>query len=213
MILHTFLLIFMAEMADKTQLMIMALTNKYKMREVIIGMISGVFMISALSVLAGDLIGTLIPMEMVKLSAAAIFLIFGMVNLKPSKDEDAHSFNFHIPILAIAFTFLSAELGDKTQLATVAFAADHMDAHFPIFLGSSLGLIAANIIGVFAGKFIFAHFSEDFVKVVSSFIFFGFGSLNIFEVFTANTVIIWIYSTILIALAYACYTRSRRFQQ
>ena len=69
MILHTFLLIFMAEMADKTQLMIMALTNKYKMREVIIGMISGVFMISALSVLAGDLIGTLIPMEMVKLSA------------------------------------------------------------------------------------------------------------------------------------------------
>ena len=45
MILHTFLLIFTAEMADKTQLMIMTLTNKYKLREVILGMICGVLLI------------------------------------------------------------------------------------------------------------------------------------------------------------------------
>lgn len=212
MILHTFLLIFTAEMADKTQLMIMALTNKYKLREVIIGMICGVLMISALSVLAGDFIGTYIPMYIVKLCAAAIFLIFGIINLKPSKAEDSHAFNFRIPILAIAFTFLLAELGDKTQLATVAFAADHMEAHLPIFLGASLGLIAANLIGIFAGKFIFSHFDEDMVKVAASFIFFGFGSLNIFEVFPANTVIIWIYSTVLMTLAYITYTRSRRLQ-
>lgn len=210
MILHTFLLIFTAEMADKTQLMIMALTNKYKMREVIIGMICGVFMISALSVLAADFIGTMIPMYMVKLCAAAIFLIFGMINLKPSKSEESHSLNFRIPILTIACTFLLAELGDKTQLATVAFAADHMDAHFPIFLGASLGLIAANLIGVFAGKFIFSHFHEDIVKAASSFIFFIFGSLNIFEVFPADTLIIWIYSTVLISLAYIYYSRKRR---
>lgn len=209
MILHTFLLIFLAEMADKTQLMIMALTNKYKLREVVVGMICGVLMISALSVLAGDFIGTFIPMYMVKLCAAAVFLIFGMINLKPSAAEDSRSFNLRIPILAIALTFLLAELGDKTQLATVAFAADHMNAHLPIFLGASLGLIAANIIGIFAGKFIFSHFSEDIVKVASSFIFFVFGSLNIFEVFVADTWIIWLYSTLLITFAYLFYTKSR----
>jgi len=210
MILHTFLLIFLAEMADKTQLMMMALTNKYKMRDVIIGMILGVIAISALSVLAGDIIGDLIPMFLVKLCAAAVFLIFGIVNLLPNQTESNHSLNIRIPIIAVALTFLLAELGDKTQLATVAFAADHMDQHLPIFLGASLGLIAANAIGIFAGKFLFAHFNEDAIKVVSSFIFFLFGSLNIFEVISANTLIIWIYSIILISLAYVCYTKSRR---
>lgn len=210
MILHTFLLIFLAEMADKTQLMMMALTNKYKIRDVVIGMILGVIAISALSVLAGDVLGDLIPMFLVKLCAAAVFLLFGIINLFPSKAESDHSLNFRIPIISIAFTFLLAELGDKTQLATVAFAADHMDQHLPIFLGATLGLIGANTVGIFAGKFLFARFHEDVVKVVSSFIFFLFGSLNIFEVIPANMVIIWIYSIILISLAYACYTKSRR---
>ena len=94
----------------------------------------------------------------------------------------------------------------------MAFAADHMEHHLAVFLGASLGLIAANLIGIFAGKLLLSHINEDVVKVVSSFIFFGFGSLNIFEVFGADTLIIWIYSTVLISLAYIYYTRSRRIQ-
>lgn len=210
MILHTFLLIFLAEMADKTQLMMMALTNKYRMRSVVLGMILGVLVISGLSVLAGDLIGDVIPMYVVKLCAAVMFLVFGIVNLSPTKEEGGASIDLHFPTLSIGFTFLLAELGDKTQLATVAVAADHMSEHFPIFLGASLGLICANLVGIFAGKLIFSHLSEDVVKVVSSFIFFVFGSINVFEVFTGNIMIICIYSTILILIAYIFYERSRR---
>lgn len=210
MILHTFLLIFLAEMADKTQLMMMALTNKYRMRSVVLGMILGVLVISGLSVLAGDLIGDVIPMFVVKLCAAAMFLIFGMVNLFPGKEEGSSSIDLHFPILSIGFTFLLAELGDKTQLATVAVAADHMSDHLPIFIGASLGLILANLVGIFAGKLIFSHMSEDIVKVVSSFIFFVFGSINVFEVFTGNVWIICIYSITLISIAYFFYEKSRR---
>lgn len=210
MLLHTFLLVFIAEMADKTQLMIMALTNKYNLRNVVIGMISGVFIISGLSVLAGDLIGDLIPMEVVKLCAACMFLMFGITNLKPSKEEDGKDYNFRFPILSIAFTFILAELGDKTQLATVALAADHMGDHFVIFLGASFGLIMANLFGIFAGKLIFSHFSEDSVKVVSSFIFFLFGSLNVFEVFEGSVWIVCIYSCILIICAYITFMHTRR---
>lgn len=210
MILHTFLLIFLAEMADKTQLMMMALTNKYRMRSVVLGMILGVLVISGLSVLAGDLIGDVIPMFVVKLCAAVMFLIFGMVNLFPGKEEGSSSIDLHFPILSIGFTFLLAELGDKTQLATVAVAADHMSDHLPIFIGASLGLILANLVGIFAGKLIFSHMSEDVVKVVSSFIFFVFGSINVFEVFTGNVWIICIYSITLISIAYFFYEKSRR---
>jgi len=210
MILHTFLFIFLAEMADKTQLMMMALTNKYKLRSVIAGMILGVVTISALSVLAGDLIGDFIPMVFVKLCAACVFLIFGMINLLPSKEEGKSPIDLPVPVLSVALTFLLAELGDKTQLATVAFAADHMEHHFPIFLGASLGLIAANLIGIFAGKLIFAHFHEDSVKVVSSFIFFVFGSINVFEILPFHYGLIWIYSILLITVAYFCYVKSRK---
>lgn len=210
MILHTFLLIFLAEMADKTQLMMMALTNKYRMRSVVIGMVLGVITISGLSVLAGDLIGDMIPMYMVKLCAALMFLVFGLVNLFPGKEEGGTTINLHFPVCSIALTFLLAELGDKTQLATVAVAADHMQDHFPIFIGASLGLIFANLVGIFAGKLIFSHMSEDIVKVVSSFIFFVFGSINVFEVLPGNLPIICIYSVVLILIAYFCYEKSRR---
>lgn len=209
MLLHTFLLIFLAEMADKTQLMMMALTNKYSIRSVVFGMVLGVLTISGLSVLAGDLIGDVIPMFLVKLCAAGMFLMFGMVNLFPGKAEGGSSIDLHFPVLSIALTFLLAELGDKTQLATVAIAADHMDDHLPIFLGASLGLMLANLVGIFAGKLIFSHFSEDVVKVVSSFIFFVFGSINVFEVIPGNILSICIYSTILIIIAYLCYEKSR----
>lgn len=210
MMIHTFLLIFLAEMADKTQLMIMALTNKYALRSVLSGMVLGVLLISGISVLAGDLIGELIPMWVVEISAAIMFLCFGLSNLRPTNEESGKNVNFHFPIVSIAFTFILAELGDKTQLATVAMAADHMEDHIPIFIGASLGLIMANLFGVFAGKLIFQHFSEDSVKIVSSFIFFLFGSINLFECIPANFFIICMYSCILILVAYLYFQRSRR---
>lgn len=211
MLFHTFLFVFLAEMADKTQLMIMALTNRYSVKTVIAGMILGVLAISGVSVLAGDLIGDLIPMRLIKLAACAMFLFFGLMNLRYSaKEEAGHHFALKIPIVSIAFTFVIAELGDKTQLATVALAADHMSEHFPIFLGASLGLIMANILGIFAGKLIFSHLREDTVKVGSSFIFFLFGSLTLFEAIPGNNLIFIGYSTVLMLCAYAIFTASRR---
>lgn len=211
MLFHTFLFVFLAETADKTQLMIMALTNRYSVKTVIAGMILGVFAISGVSVLAGDLIGDLIPMRLIKLAASAMFLFFGLMNLRCSTEEEAgHHVALKIPVVSIAFTFVIAELGDKTQLATVALAADHMREHFPIFLGASLGLIMANILGIFAGKLIFSHLREDTVKVGSSFIFFLFGSLTLFEAVPGNNLIFIGYSTVLMVCAYAIYTFSRR---
>ncbi len=209
MILHTFILVLLAEMADKTQLMMMALTNRYKTRSVVWGMIFGVTIISAFSVLAGNLIGNLIPMDWIKLCAAVLFLIFGMVNLFPAKEENGTSLHLSMPIVSVALTFLVAELGVKTQLATVAMAADHSDELLSVFLGASGGLIGANLIGILAGKLILSRLNENIVKIFSSFIFFLFGSLRIFEVFPATPLILWLYSAVLIVIAYFCYEKSR----
>ena len=211
MLLHTFLFVFIAEMADKTQLMMMALTNRYRMKSVILGMMLGVIIISAFSTLAGDLIGDMIPMQFIKLAAAAMFLGFGFFNLRITKEESkGHHISLGLPIFTIAFTFILAELGDKTQLATVALSADHMDQHLQVFLGASLGLIMANIFGIFAGKFIFAHLSEDSVKVVSSFFFFLFGSITLFEAYPAAPFFYIIYSILIISIACMIYEKSHK---
>ena len=211
MMFHTFLLVFLAEMADKTQLMVMALCNRYRVKTVVIGMAFGIGMISALSVCAGALIGDLIPIRLVKLAAAAMFLGFGLWNLKTSEEEgEGKHIALRIPALSIALTFMLAELGDKTQLATVALAADHMDAHFQVFLGSALGLFLANLIGIFAGKLIFSHVSEDCVKVGSSFFFFLFGSITLFETIEVSFPIMVAYSMVLIFTGYLIYMHSRK---
>lgn len=211
MLLHTFIFVFIAEMADKTQLMIMALTNRYRMKTVLCGMILGVLLISGISVLAGDIIGDFIPMKVIKSIAAVMFLFFGFNNLRCSKEEEeSKHVTMRLPIISIALTFILAELGDKTQLATVALAADHMGDHIPIFFGASLGLIMANVVGIFAGKMIFSHLSEDTVKVASSFFFFLFGSITLFEALPATNTALIIYSSAVMVIAYFIFTLSRR---
>ncbi len=210
MLFHTFLFIFLAEMADKTQLMVMALANKYKYKTIIAGMCIGIFTVSALSVMAGELIANFVPMTLVKVCAALMFLAFGLFNLAPGQEDENHqNLQFRFPMISIAFTFLVAELGDKTQLTTVALSANHASKHPSIFLGASLGLILANLLGILAGKLIFSHLREETVKVVSSFIFFLFGSLNLMEVFTPSIWIICVYSIVLIIIAYMTYEKKR----
>ncbi|MEG0274143.1 MAG: TMEM165/GDT1 family protein [Longicatena sp.] len=211
MFLHTFLLVFIAEMADKTQFMIMALTNRFRIKTILMGMISGIIIIAGLSVLAGDIIGDFVPVKVIKICGGVMFLLFGLWNLRKGKDEESHhKVGMKLPIISIALSFILAELGDKTQLATVALAADHMQDHLAIFAGSAIGLILANIVGIFAGKFIFSKLPEDRVKLISSCIFFFFGSTTLFEAIPGTLWLYASYSILLTLTAYVIYTYSRR---
>jgi len=67
-----------------------------------------------------------------------------------------------LKVLAPVFTaVLIAELGDKTQLATVLFAADRETDKLSVFLGASMALVVTSAIGVFAGCFIARYVSEE----------------------------------------------------
>ena len=77
-----------------------------------------------------------------------------------------------LKILLTVFTVIFvAEIGDKTQLATMLFAADKEVSKFTVFLGASLALIAASAIGVLAGLFGLPTASHDGGAI-------GHGSLN-----------------------------------
>lgn len=79
-------------------------------------------------------------------------------------------------ILLTVFTAVFvAELGDKTQLATMLFAADKEVSKVTVFLGASLALIAASAIGVLAGSFISQYVSEKQLHYVAGLGFVGIG--------------------------------------
>ena len=68
-----------------------------------------------------------------------------------------------------------AELGDKTQLATMLFATDKDVNKLTIFLAASSALIVASAIGVVAGSFLSQHISEKHLHIIAGIGFIGIG--------------------------------------
>ena len=81
-----------------------------------------------------------------------------------------------IKVLLTVFTAVFiAELGDKTQLATLLFAADKEVSKWTVFLGASMALIVASGIGVLAGGVISQYVSERFLHYLAGIGFVGIG--------------------------------------
>jgi putative Ca2+/H+ antiporter (TMEM165/GDT1 family) len=71
-------------------------------------------------------------------------------------------------LLGIVFgTVFIAELGDKTQLATLLFAADREVSKWLVFIGASLALIATSALGVLAGSLLAQYVSPRTLQVVA----------------------------------------------
>ena len=78
---------FIAEMGDKTQLMLMAMTSRFKLRDIILGTAAAVLVLNGLAVLAGGLVSELVPEWIIKLVAALAFLYFSWSSLKGDEEE------------------------------------------------------------------------------------------------------------------------------
>jgi putative Ca2+/H+ antiporter (TMEM165/GDT1 family) len=82
-------------------------------------------------------------------------------------------------LLTVFSTVFLAELGDKTQLATLLFAADKAVNKWTVFMGASLALVAASAIGVVAGSALSVYVSEKHLNTIAGagFIAIGFWTL------------------------------------
>lgn len=78
-------------------------------------------------------------------------------------------------LLTVFTSVFIAELGDKTQLATLLFAADKEVSKLTVFVGASLALVAASAIGVLAGGVISQYVSEKYLHYVAGAGFIGIG--------------------------------------
>ena len=79
---------FIAEMGDKTQLMLVAMTSKYKLRDIILGTAAAILVLNGMAVLAGGLVSECIPTWLIRLIAAFAFLYFALSSLKKEDEEE-----------------------------------------------------------------------------------------------------------------------------
>lgn len=177
---------FIAEMGDKTQLMLVALTSKYKLRDIILGTAAAILVLNGLAVLAGGLVSQLIPTWLIRIVAAAAFLFFALTSLKGDEREDKEDAEqketFRFAPFTVFCTFFVAELGDKTQLTAITFGANEgLGAAATVWLACSIGLFAADMIGMLIGYILKSKTPDGLLGILAFFIFALFGNITMHE--------------------------------
>jgi putative Ca2+/H+ antiporter (TMEM165/GDT1 family) len=187
----SFILVTIAEMADKTQLLTLSLSCRYPARKVLIGVAIAIALLNLAAVVVGAVAGRFIPLTAVRIGAGVLFIGFGLWNLlakdKPSTEgEDCEVKSTRHIIPAVAGAFFIAEIGDKTQLAVLSLGArfeGSLWSSIGVWLGATIGMILANALAVVIGHTAGRRVPEKLMKRISGALFIGFGIWTLVEVF------------------------------
>ena len=167
----------LAEMGDKTQLLAFLLAARFKRP---VPIIAGIFLATIVNHgLAGALgvwITTTLSPQIMRWVLGISFLAMAAWTLIPDKIEDEKSsMTTRFGVFgATLVTFFLAEMGDKTQVATVAMAAHYQDA-WKVVAGTTLGMMIADVPAVFLGDKLSAKLSLQWLHAAAALVFAALG--------------------------------------
>lgn len=155
-LLSSTLAVAIAEIGDKTQLLALFLVTKYHRPFTIsLGVLLSTILNHALSAWFGAWLGNRLPAEYIPWIISASFIAVAIWLLIPDKeDDDMGKFGQYGPLVATCILFFLAEMGDKTQIATVILAAEYPTQTLWVVTGTTLGMLIANVPVIFAGKWL-----------------------------------------------------------
>lgn len=166
-------LVAVAEIGDKTQLLSLYLAARYRRPQTIVAGIAVATLANhALAGAVGAWIATLLPPDALRWMLGTAFLAFAVWALfadslsAPTGLERGRLGVFLVTVLA----FFIAEMGDKTQLATIALAAKYSSVAV-VVLGSTLGMLLANAPVVYAGERLTRTLPVEWARRLASLLF------------------------------------------
>lgn len=180
------LFVVLAEMGDKTQLLAMAFATRYKAYQVLCAVFIATTINHSLAVAVGGLLTKAVPLDIISLIAAVSFILFGLWTLRGDSVNNGNKKESKFgPVATVAIAFFIAEMGDKTQLATISLAIKYRNL-FGVLLGTTTGMVIADAIGIILGVVMRKHIPENIIKWVSAVIFMMFGLIGIYRILSAK---------------------------
>ncbi len=176
------LLVALAEMGDRTQLLTILLATRYRKP---VPIIAGVFVATlanhALAALAGFYVSSLLNALWFRYLIGASFIVMAAWVLIPDKEsDDAGKTTERSVFLTTVITFFLVEMGDKTQIATAALAARFHDVVL-VAAGTTTGMMIANIPAALFGSAITRVIPLSLMRYASALIYAVLGVLSLAE--------------------------------
>lgn len=174
----------LAEMGDKTQLLAFILAARFKKPvPIILGILAATLLNHGLAGAVGTWVTTVLSPEVLRWILGLSFLAMAIWTLIPDKiEEEETQIARRLGVFGATFvTFFLAEMGDKTQIATVALAASYA-APVLVIAGTTLGMLIADVPAVFVGNKFAAKIPMRLVHSIAAAIFAILGVLALMGV-------------------------------
>lgn len=184
-----FTVIFLAELGDKTQLVLLAFATRYRALPVIVGVVVASAAVMGASVLVGAALGVLLPTRPLQVVGGVVFLGFAVWTIVRAEEDEEdieavaryreRPSSWLRALLVVAGAFMLAELGDKSMLAALTLAAQAEP--LATWLGASLAEVAAGLLAVLIGRQLGARLPRRLLRFASAAAFAAFGLLLLIE--------------------------------
>jgi Ca2+/H+ antiporter, TMEM165/GDT1 family len=179
----------LAEMGDKTQLLAMAFASRFRWQTVMWGVFVATAVNHLMAAYAGSYLTLIVPIEYIKMAASISFILFGLWTIR-GDTLSGEDLKYHFtPFWTVAIAFFMAEIGDKTQLATISLAVQYQTVLL-VWMGTTLGMIISDGFGILVGIVLGKKIPERIIKWGAALIFIGFGVFGLYETLRSPTVFI-----------------------
>ena len=175
----SFALVAISEMGDKTQLLAFSLAARFKKPLPIMGgILIATVLNHGLASSVGQWVSNRVPENLMAFILAATFIGFGIWTLKPDEMDEVRGGPKFGAFLTTAVLFFLAEMGDKTQLATVALAARYHSVT-AVTIGTTTGMMLTDGLAVFLGERLAGTAQMKWIRRAAAglFLLFGVASL------------------------------------
>jgi len=174
--------VFLAELGDKTMLATICLSAQYRRPSVVLlAAMLALATSTVIAVIIGVILASTLPLDLILYLAGALFLLMGGYTLAISHRTEAVDCANPTTFGGMFSLVFIAELGDKTQIAALALAAQS-EAPLFVFAGALLGFLLVNSLGVVAGDMIAERTPIVWIKRVTGLLFIVFGLLSLFGI-------------------------------
>ncbi len=170
----------LAEIGDKTQLLSLVLAARYrKPIPIVLGVLTATLISHAASGALGAWLASVLSPGILNWAVVASFAVMAVWILIPDKLDDANAVSTKRPMGVFGtttLTFVLAEMGDKTQIVTIALAA-RFHEFFAVVSGTTLGMMLANVPVIYLGHKFSDRLPAKTIHVIAAIIFVVLGGL------------------------------------